>query len=120
MNKSIKDHIIESLDNLVGEKLNRFKSKLCEGEDKFPKGKVDKYDSAELVDYMISCYTETHAAQKTIQILEAINQKDTAEKLKEKIQHGKIKKYLWLFSFSQCRANLCSFSLCLSLQAFMA
>ncbi|MGH0124579.1 UNVERIFIED_CONTAM: hypothetical protein FKN15_021316 [Acipenser sinensis] len=87
MNKSIKDHIIESLDNLVEEKLNRFKSKLCEGEDKFPKGKVDKYDSAELVDYMISCYTETHAAQKIIQILEAINQKDTAEMLKEKIQH---------------------------------
>ncbi|XP_041092721.1 interferon-induced very large GTPase 1-like [Polyodon spathula] len=87
MNKSVKDHIIESLDNLVKDKLNRFKSKLCEGEDKFPKGKVDKYDSAELVDCMISCYGETGAAQKTIQILEAINQRDTAEMLKEKLQH---------------------------------
>ncbi|XP_058871705.1 uncharacterized protein LOC131722719 [Acipenser ruthenus] len=93
MDDTIEDHITQSLNNLLENDLKKFKTKLCEEcEIKFPRRKVLKFDSTVLTDCMISCYGETRAAEKTIQILEAINQKDIAETLKENIQREIYKK----------------------------
>ncbi|XP_058872875.1 uncharacterized protein LOC117966563 isoform X1 [Acipenser ruthenus] len=89
MEKKTKDHIIDTLDDLDDNGLNRFKDKL--GDTSFQgrriaKGKLEHAKSVEVACLIMSTFTETHAAANTIAVLNAINQAQLAEQLKEKVK----------------------------------
>ncbi|XP_058872940.1 interferon-inducible protein AIM2-like [Acipenser ruthenus] len=87
MKKTLKDHLVDTLDDLVEEQFTRFKDKL--GETRFQgrkiaKGKLQKAKSLEVASLLISTYSQTHAAKNAVSILRAINEADLAEELKKK------------------------------------
>ncbi|XP_058872877.1 uncharacterized protein LOC117966565 isoform X1 [Acipenser ruthenus] len=89
MEKKTKDHIIDTLDDLDDNGLNRFKDKLGDTsfqERKIAKGTLQHANSVEVACLIMSTFTETHAAANTIAVLNAINQAQLAEQLKEKVK----------------------------------
>ncbi|MGH0184342.1 UNVERIFIED_CONTAM: hypothetical protein FKN15_014580 [Acipenser sinensis] len=69
MEKTAKDHIIDTLDDLDDNGLKRFKDKLGETAFqglKIAKGKLQNAGSVEAATLLISTYTKTHAAENTI------------------------------------------------------
>uniref|UniRef100_W5MBX3 PYD and CARD domain containing n=1 Tax=Lepisosteus oculatus TaxID=7918 RepID=W5MBX3_LEPOC len=84
MAKSVKDHILETLEDLEEKDLKKFKNKLCdrEGEPKVPRGRVQKADAIDLVNLLVSYFTERGAAEVAIEVLRAINLNQEADELK--------------------------------------
>ncbi|MGH0182763.1 UNVERIFIED_CONTAM: hypothetical protein FKN15_015835 [Acipenser sinensis] len=77
MEKTAKDHIIDTLDDLDDNGLKRFKDKLGETAFqglKIAKGKLQNAGSVEVATLLISTYTKTHAAENTIAVLKAIKE----------------------------------------------
>ncbi|MGH0189288.1 UNVERIFIED_CONTAM: hypothetical protein FKN15_034508 [Acipenser sinensis] len=87
MEKTLKDHLVDTLDELVEEQFNWFKDKLGETrfqERKIAKGKLEKAKRLEVASLLISTYSKKHAAENTILILRAINETELAEELEKK------------------------------------
>ncbi|XP_069041630.1 apoptosis-associated speck-like protein containing a CARD [Lepisosteus oculatus] len=91
MAKSVKDHILETLEDLEEKDLKKFKNKLCdrEGEPKVPRGRVQKADAIDLVNLLVSYFTERGAAEVAIEVLRAINLNQEADELKAKFKMPK-------------------------------
>ncbi|XP_006121159.1 apoptosis-associated speck-like protein containing a CARD [Pelodiscus sinensis] len=86
MVKTVRDHLVDTLDELGQEELKRFKSKLNvfpvkEGYNNIPRGKLEKADVLDLCDMLISFYREDYALQVTTAIMSDINKKDLADRL---------------------------------------
>ncbi|XP_058872845.1 up-regulator of cell proliferation-like [Acipenser ruthenus] len=87
MEKTLKDHLVDTLNELVKEQFNRFKDKL--GETRFQgrkiaRGKLEEATSLEVASLLISTYSKKYAAEITVSILRAINEVQLAEELGEK------------------------------------
>ncbi|MBN3309354.1 apoptosis-associated speck-like protein containing a CARD [Amia ocellicauda] len=84
MNKTIKDHIMDILDDLDDSGLKRFKNKLSDrgGEPKIPKGRLEKADSIDIANLLVSYFTESKAGAVTIEVLQAINLNAEADQLR--------------------------------------
>ncbi|MGH0128743.1 UNVERIFIED_CONTAM: hypothetical protein FKN15_044095 [Acipenser sinensis] len=89
MEKTLKYHIRDTLDDLDDNGLKRFKDKLGDTSFqgcKIAKGKLQHADSVTVACLLISKYTETHAAENTIAVLNDINEAQLAKQLKENIK----------------------------------
>ncbi|KAK6468745.1 hypothetical protein HHUSO_G33074 [Huso huso] len=87
MEKTVKDHIIDTLDALDEDGLKRFKDELGETTiqgRKIPSRKLKKAGIVEVAGLLISTFIKTHPAEVTISILNTINEVDLAEELQGK------------------------------------
>ncbi|KAL7840407.1 hypothetical protein AOLI_G00257300 [Acnodon oligacanthus] len=85
MEKTIKDHLVDALDDLSSENLKKFKNKLCDRrvETRVRRGNVEKLEyTMELADLLINTFTTRSAVQVTVEILTAIGCNQVAEDLK--------------------------------------
>uniref|UniRef100_A0A670JHB8 Pyrin domain-containing protein n=1 Tax=Podarcis muralis TaxID=64176 RepID=A0A670JHB8_PODMU len=85
MKKTIRDHLVFTLENLREDDLNRFKFKLSELPiaecfDNIPQGPLEKANAMELSRLLLGFYMEDYAVQVTVDVLNAINCRDEAER----------------------------------------
>lgn len=91
MEKTIKDHLIDTFEDLDRDEQKKFKRKLCDRkqEPRVRKARVEKIeDSLDLADLMITHFTSNGAVAVTIEILEAIACNEQADDLKEKTKQN--------------------------------
>ncbi|MGH0154148.1 UNVERIFIED_CONTAM: hypothetical protein FKN15_060953 [Acipenser sinensis] len=89
MGKTSKDRIIDTLGDLDDNGLNWFKDKLGDTSfqgRKIGKGELQDANIVTVACLLMSTYTETHAAENAIAVLNDINQVQLANQLKEKIK----------------------------------
>ncbi|MGH0154149.1 UNVERIFIED_CONTAM: hypothetical protein FKN15_060954 [Acipenser sinensis] len=87
MDKTLKDHLVDTLDDLDEDQLTRFKDKLGETTfqgDKISKGALQKASSLDIAGLLIRTYNKKHAAEITMLVLNAIKESDLAQELKRK------------------------------------
>ncbi|XP_030065462.1 apoptosis-associated speck-like protein containing a CARD [Microcaecilia unicolor] len=93
MVKTLRDHLVDCLEELEASQLKKFKRKLNEvdleeGFDNIPRGQLENADPLDIADLLISFYREEYGSRITMNILESINEKKVAEKLKKALQGG--------------------------------
>lgn len=91
MGKSVKDHILDALDNMEEAAFKNFRRRLNEveveaGYEKIARGKLEKADAMDVADLLISYYRQEYGLRLTLQVLEKINQKDVAEALRKECE----------------------------------
>ncbi|XP_032639749.1 uncharacterized protein LOC116826843 isoform X2 [Chelonoidis abingdonii] len=99
--KTTRDLLVNTLDNLRESELKNFKHKLTdidlkEGYDHIPKGKLENAKSLEITDLLIGYYTMDYALEVTMIVLEAINRKDLARRLRSVTRTGEESAWDWL------------------------
>ncbi|XP_078508581.1 apoptosis-associated speck-like protein containing a CARD [Lissotriton helveticus] len=87
MAKTLKDHLEFALESLEEATFKRFKRTLNDaqvedGYDKIPRGRLEKADTMDVADRIISNYRQEYGLQITVEVLEKINKKDVAEELR--------------------------------------
>ncbi|XP_051577912.1 caspase a-like [Myxocyprinus asiaticus] len=84
MEKTTRDFLLSSFNDLVDAEFKRFCGKLCDSklEPRIPRGSVERKDREDMASLLIETYTESRAVEVTVQILRSINFNQTAEKLK--------------------------------------
>uniref|UniRef100_A0A452HV92 Uncharacterized protein n=2 Tax=Gopherus TaxID=38771 RepID=A0A452HV92_9SAUR len=93
MGKTKRDHLLDTLKNLQKAEMKAFKSKLTdirlkEGYCHIPRCDLEKAEPVELTELLISHYRVHYAVQVTTMVLEAINQRDLAERLRRATMAG--------------------------------
>lgn len=93
MEKTPKDYLVDHLEELEEKQLKRFKQKLNEvdleeGFNNIPRGRLENADPLDIADLLISFYMEDYGIRITVKILEAMNEKKVAEKLKKVLEKG--------------------------------
>ncbi|XP_034624066.1 up-regulator of cell proliferation-like [Trachemys scripta elegans] len=86
MAKTLRDHLLLTLEDLGEDELKKFKFKLHEmplkeGYEHIGRGTLKKVDVIDLTDKLISCYEGNYAVEVTVEALKSINERDLAEKL---------------------------------------
>lgn len=86
--KSIKFLIVDTLENLPAKDLKKFKQMLCERDEepRFSRRSVEDADEMDLSDLLVRTYTESKAAQVTIDSLNTLGCKNEADKLAAKVK----------------------------------
>ncbi|XP_060112653.1 interferon-induced very large GTPase 1-like [Heteronotia binoei] len=87
MGKTVRDHLVDALEDLEEKDMKKFKRKLNEirlqeGFGNIPRGRLQKADVLDLSDLLLSYYTESYAVQVAAQVLESIHLKREAQKLR--------------------------------------
>ncbi|XP_048859684.1 apoptosis-associated speck-like protein containing a CARD isoform X2 [Brienomyrus brachyistius] len=87
MPKTVKDCLIETFEDLNEEQFKKFKSKLIDrkGEPRIGKGIVQNMDRLDLIDKLVSTFTEKNAGQVTVNILRSANFTQEADDLQESL-----------------------------------
>ncbi|MCI4394042.1 hypothetical protein PGIGA_G00164220 [Pangasianodon gigas] len=82
--------LLEHLDELVQDDLDRFKMsltrKMAQGFDPIPRSKLEKAKHHNVVDLLVDQYGPSDAAKITVQILNQIGQKKLASDLEKKLE----------------------------------
>nr|XP_014339352.1 PREDICTED: NACHT, LRR and PYD domains-containing protein 3-like [Latimeria chalumnae] len=110
MESTIKDCLLENLEQLSDYEFKKFKMKLPDvatkhGKKTIPKGKMDSIDACDMTTLMISYYPKGSALEITKEILESINKKDLSSQLAD-LMIGPVKsgagtmKVRWTTDFS--------------------
>ncbi|CAM4563521.1 unnamed protein product [Lepidochelys olivacea] len=91
--KTMRDHLLDILKNLRKVELKEFKSKLTdieleEGYNHIHQCDLEKADPVEITDLLISHYKEHYGVKVTMMVLNAINQRDLAERLHKATRAG--------------------------------
>ncbi|XP_043373185.1 uncharacterized protein LOC119856505 isoform X7 [Dermochelys coriacea] len=92
--KTMRDHLLDTLKNLREAELKEFKSKLTDIklEKKYhnhiPRCDLENAEPVEITELLISHYREHCAVEVTTMVLEAINQRDLAERLRRATMAG--------------------------------
>ncbi|CAM4654891.1 unnamed protein product [Lepidochelys kempii] len=89
MTETYQDILLMILEELVEEQRKKFKLKLGDAELRkgyanIPKGRLEKADVTDMVDLLIRYYQEEYAVEVVINVLDHINDKDLAERLRRK------------------------------------
>lgn len=91
--KNVRYSLLQALDNLIEDQFERFKWELSKtvygGKRNIPAGHLENAAKHKVVDLMCGCYGENSALFLCIDVLEKINVRDVAERLKEATQKGK-------------------------------
>ncbi|KAH1171619.1 hypothetical protein KIL84_007237 [Mauremys mutica] len=89
--KTMRDHLLDTLKNLRKGELKEFKSKLTdieleEGYDHIPRGHLESTEPVEILDLLVKHYGNDYAVKVTMMVLEAINQRALAERLRSAVR----------------------------------
>ncbi|KAK6469947.1 apoptosis-associated speck-like protein containing a CARD [Huso huso] len=86
--KTVKDHIINALDDLRQSELKAFRHKLCDTDFEegvsIAKGKVEGADSLDLADIIVRTFSEANSVKVTVRVLRAIGENQIANILERK------------------------------------
>uniref|UniRef100_A0A8D0G610 PYD and CARD domain containing n=1 Tax=Sphenodon punctatus TaxID=8508 RepID=A0A8D0G610_SPHPU len=88
MEKTVRDLLLDALDELPLADLTRFKAKLNQfpvaaGYNKIPRGRLEGADSLALCDLLINFYTERYGVEVAAAVLDSINQRPLAQTLRD-------------------------------------
>ncbi|XP_005279431.2 apoptosis-associated speck-like protein containing a CARD isoform X2 [Chrysemys picta bellii] len=86
MGKTVRDHLVDTLEELTQDGFKRFKTKLNvfpvkAGYSNIPRGQLEKADVLDVCDKLISFYLEKYAVEVTVEVLTAINERELADRL---------------------------------------
>ncbi|XP_006641701.2 apoptosis-associated speck-like protein containing a CARD [Lepisosteus oculatus] len=86
MAKSLKDHIIDTLEELDDKGLKKFRTKLCDrpGEPKIRKGQIQDADALDLANRLVSTFRVDGAVRVTVEVLRDICENHLATTLSDK------------------------------------
>ncbi|MBN3325757.1 ASC protein, partial [Atractosteus spatula] len=86
MARSLKDHIIDTLEDLDDKGLKKFRTKLCDrpGEPKIRKGQIQDADALDLANKLVSTFREDGAVRVTVEVLRDICENHLATTLSDK------------------------------------
>ncbi|KAM3917794.1 apoptosis-associated speck-like protein containing a CARD [Leptodactylus fuscus] len=87
MEKTVRDVLVQGLENLERKSFKRFKNKLNDveikkGFSKIPKSKLEEADTEDVVDLIRRYYKDSYGIEVTLNVLEAIDERQEAEKLR--------------------------------------
>ncbi|XP_078508583.1 apoptosis-associated speck-like protein containing a CARD [Lissotriton helveticus] len=87
MAKTLKDHLEFALESLEEGDFKRFKRSMNDaqveaGYDKIPRGRLEKADTMDVADLIISHYRQEYGLRLTLEVLQKINMRDVAETLR--------------------------------------
>ncbi|XP_074854289.1 uncharacterized protein LOC142014914 isoform X2 [Carettochelys insculpta] len=87
--KTLRDHILDTLKDLQEAELKEFKSKLTDGMleaegfcNQIPRRDLENAEAVEIADLLIRYYGKSHVVRVITLVLDAINQRNRAEKLR--------------------------------------
>ncbi|XP_053883617.1 apoptosis-associated speck-like protein containing a CARD [Malaclemys terrapin pileata] len=88
MGKTVRDHLVDTLEELTQDGFKRFKTKLNvfpvkAGYSNIPRGQLEKADVLDVCDKLISFYLEKYAVEVTVEVLTAINERELADRLRK-------------------------------------
>lgn len=92
MSKTVRDYLNDTFDDLDDVQFKKFKSKLVDRkeEPRIRKGTVQNADRLDLIDKLVSTFTENDAGQVTVAILRSANFTQEADDLQKNLENGKI------------------------------
>jgi pyrin len=95
MAKTLGDHLLNTLEELLPYDFEKFKFKLQntsleKGHSKIPRGHMQMARPVKLASLLITYYGEEYAVRLTLQILRATNQRQLAEELRKATGTGKL------------------------------
>ncbi|XP_030418413.1 apoptosis-associated speck-like protein containing a CARD isoform X4 [Gopherus evgoodei] len=87
MGKTVRDHLVDTLEELGQDQFKKFKTKLNafpvrEGYGNIPRGRLEKADALDVCDKLISFYREEYAVEVTVEVLTDINERELAARLR--------------------------------------
>ncbi|XP_069591127.1 apoptosis-associated speck-like protein containing a CARD [Ranitomeya imitator] len=90
MGRTVKDVLIDTLENLERKSFKKFKNKLNdieikEGYSRIPKGPLQEADDLDTAELILRFYKDHYGIQVTLRVLEAINENKEAAELKKAI-----------------------------------
>ncbi|XP_075175951.1 apoptosis-associated speck-like protein containing a CARD [Anomaloglossus baeobatrachus] len=91
MGKTVRDVLLQALENLEKKSFKKFKNKLNdwdieEGYNKIPRGKLEDADPEDVADLIRRHYKDSYGIKVTLAVLEAINENQEAEELQKALQ----------------------------------
>ncbi|KAM3915977.1 apoptosis-associated speck-like protein containing a CARD [Leptodactylus fuscus] len=91
MEKTVRDVLVQGLENLGKRSFKKFKNKLNdlairEGFSKIPRGKLEEADTEDVADLIRGYYKDSYGAEMTLTVLEAIDERQEAEKLRNDLK----------------------------------
>ncbi|XP_018428040.1 PREDICTED: apoptosis-associated speck-like protein containing a CARD [Nanorana parkeri] len=93
MARTVRDALLTALDNLSGRSFKRFRSKITdwdikEGFNTIAKSLLEKAEPDDVVDLILNHYKECYGPELTVEVLEAIDEKQEASKLMKDLENG--------------------------------
>ncbi|XP_072889660.1 apoptosis-associated speck-like protein containing a CARD [Hemitrygon akajei] len=90
MPRTVRQCIVEALENLGRSQLRRFKEDLSEvqyrpGFGAIPRGRLEDADAQDLGRLLVSSYRDDYAAELTLQVLEALPEREVADSLRRSL-----------------------------------
>ncbi|XP_059810103.1 apoptosis-associated speck-like protein containing a CARD isoform X3 [Hypanus sabinus] len=90
MSRTVRQCIVEALENLGRSQLRRFKEDLSEvqyrpGFGAIPRGRLEDADAQDLGRLLVSTYRDGYAAELTLQVLEALPEREVADSLRRSL-----------------------------------
>lgn len=99
LHESLEDVLLFALDDLSGEDFKRFKHKLSfsylEEKDPIPWGKLKDAHTLDVLRLLLATYGDQGAQDATIQVLRAINMRNSASRLQKWRYNGKQASSVW-------------------------
>ncbi|KPP57859.1 Apoptosis-associated speck-like protein containing a CARD-like [Scleropages formosus] len=91
MSKTVKDCLIEVLDDLDDDQFKKFKSKLVDRreEPRIRRGTIMTVDRLDVADKLVSTFTEEGASRVAVEILEFMGCRQEVEDLKDSLKKGR-------------------------------
>ncbi|TFJ96977.1 perilipin-1 [Platysternon megacephalum] len=88
MGRTVRDHLVDTLEELGKDEFKKFKTKLNvfpvkEGYRNIPRGRLEKADVLDVCNMLISFYREEYAVEVTVELLTDINERDLADRLRK-------------------------------------
>lgn len=88
MGKTVRDHLVDTLEDLGQDQFKKFKTKLNvfplrKGYSNIPRGRLEKADVLDVCDKLISYYLEEYAVEVTVELLTDINERELADRLRK-------------------------------------
>ncbi|XP_075687025.1 apoptosis-associated speck-like protein containing a CARD [Rhinoderma darwinii] len=91
MGKTVRDVLVRTLEDLEKKSLKKFKNKLNdweikEGYSSIPRGKLEDADTEDVADLIMNYYTDSYGIKVTLEVLEAVDEKQKADKLRNDLK----------------------------------